>query len=113
MLNYYKIIKQNIQPSNAEFIVELQADCPVYKGHFPGNPVAPGACNIEMIRQCASIALGKEVRIAQMKVCKFMMLLQPQKQAELRIQLTWEDAHCSAIIFAEDKIAVQLKMTFV
>lgn len=112
MINYYKIIKQNIQPSKAEFIVELQADCPVYEGHFPGNPVAPGACNIEMIRECASIALGKEVRIAQMKVCKFLMLLQPQNQKELTLQLSWTESNCTAIILANDTIAVQLKMIF-
>ena len=24
-----------------------------FQGHFPNNPVSPGVCNIEMIKECA------------------------------------------------------------
>jgi len=110
MHNYYRIINQTIGESSAEFQVELQEDCPVYAGHFPGNPIAPGACNMEMVRQCASITQGKELRIREMKVCKFLMLLQPHIHKVLTIQINWNDSSCTATILSGDKTAVQLKM---
>ncbi len=113
MQQYYVIKSQKIYESAADFLVELDGTCPVYIGHFPGNPIAPGACNIEMIRQCACIAMGKEIRIAEIKVCKFLMLLQPQNHKELTIQLTWSGSKCMASILANDRIAAQLKMVLI
>lgn len=113
MHNYYNIIRQELAESTATFVVELRADCPVYEGHFPGNPIAPGACNIEMVRQCASLALGHEVRIAAIRMCKFMMLIRPGEPQYLTIEISWHDGKMDATIVAEGKPAVQLKMNIV
>ena len=31
------------------FSLELNPEHPVYEGHFPGNPVVPGVCQVQMI----------------------------------------------------------------
>lgn len=113
MRNYFIIKQKEIESEQARFVVELQADCAVYEGHFPGNPIAPGACNIEMVRRCASIALGRELRISAIRVCKFMMLLRPGQPEQLTIDLRWKNDRMDATIWAEDKPAVQLKLTVV
>lgn len=111
MHNYYHIISQQIEEQSATFIVTLEPSCPVYDGHFPGNPIAPGACNIEMVRQCASIAMGKDIRITAIRLCKFMMLIRPSISEQLTIQMNWIAERMSATIIVEDKLAVQLKLT--
>lgn len=110
MHNYYHIISQQIEAQSATFIVTLEASCLVYEGHFPGNPIAPGACNIEMVRQCAGIAIGREIRITAIRMCKFMMLIRPGEPQQLIIQINWTAEQISATILAEDKPAVQLKL---
>lgn len=110
MHSYYTIVNQQINEQDAVFIVSLNPDCPVYDGHFPGNPIAPGACNIEMVRQCAALAIGREIRLTAIRVCKFMMLLRPGEPELLSIQLNWTTDQLSATILAENNLAVQLKM---
>lgn len=110
MHGYFRIISENIQEHQAIFHVELLPSCPVYAGHFPGNPVAPGACNIEMVRQCASIALQREVRIAGIRLCKFMKLLRPGTSETLTLQLSWQDDTLGAAVMSGTDMAIQLKM---
>ena len=49
--------------------VRLHADHVIYKAHFPGNPITPGVCLIQMIgelleqRQAASVQLSKVVNL--------------------------------------------------
>ncbi|MGN1248330.1 MAG: hypothetical protein ACI4UO_07050 [Paludibacteraceae bacterium] len=57
MLNYYHILSSDITSEEGMFRVALNADCEVYQGHFPGEPVCPGVCNIQMIKECAEIVL--------------------------------------------------------
>lgn len=110
MHNYYHIISQLIEEQSATFIVALDSSCSVYEGHFPGNPIAPGACNIEMVRQCACIAMKHTIRFSAIRLCKFMMLLRPCEPEHLTIQMNWTAEQMSATILAEEKPAVQLKV---
>ncbi|MDY2942781.1 MAG: hypothetical protein SOT07_03685 [Paludibacteraceae bacterium] len=57
MLNYYHILSSEITTDAGVFRVALNADCEVYQGHFPGEPISPGVCNIQMIKECAEIVL--------------------------------------------------------
>ena len=57
--SYYKIIGRSGEGLDAVFRVALLPDCEVYKGHFPGNPVSPGVCNIETIKECAMLLTGR------------------------------------------------------
>lgn len=110
MHNYYHIISQQVEEQRATFVVALDPSCPVYEGHFPGNPIAPGACNIEMVRQCACRAMGREIRITAIRQCKFLMLIRPGVPEQPVIQMSWTPEQLSATILAEEKPAVQLKM---
>lgn len=74
---YYKIV--NIQGGglNAVYRIVLLPDCDVYRGHFPGNPVCPGVCNIQMIKECTMLLTGKKIKIGSIKQCRFTAVASP------------------------------------
>lgn len=110
MENYYRILSQAIGDNSAEFTIELCDDCPVYAGHFPGNPIAPGACNIEMVRECASIALNRDVRIAEIKLCKFLRIIRPSSNETLSLSLKFESNKLKTTVSVGEELAIQLNM---
>lgn len=76
---FYQVLSvQTASANEAVYEVELCADCEVYEGHFPGRPVSPGVCNIEMIKECACLLTGQDLRITTIKQCRLTAIASPQ-----------------------------------
>lgn len=75
--NYYQIIHTRQEGLQAVFHLSLLSDCPIYKGHFPVEPVSPGVCNIETIKECAMSLSGKRLMISTIKLCRLTALASP------------------------------------
>lgn len=93
---YFKIDNINVSAENrlqAQFEVTLLEDHPVYQGHFPGEPVSPGVCSLQMVKECAQILAGKEFFIGYVKQYKLLSVMTPQKNPKIiiGIQLTEEE----------------------
>jgi 3-hydroxymyristoyl/3-hydroxydecanoyl-(acyl carrier protein) dehydratase len=73
-----------------EFLI--RADHPTAPGHFPGNPIIPGALMLDHV--VAAIAGAQDFDAVQIKSTKF---LQPVRPGE-RIALRWQ-AHPGGIKF--------------
>ena len=73
---------------NAVFHVQIVPDCNVYNGHFPGDPVCPGVCNIETIKECASLMVGRQLRYESIRQCRLTALATPTVCPEVDITVT-------------------------
>jgi len=80
-----------IAPQHFRVVVSLVPNHPVYAGHFPANPVAPGVCTLQMIVECAGRALGYSVMITQAPVIKFLEVVRPSINKNLEIDLQMDD----------------------
>lgn len=60
------------QEGHYAFRVRLDASHPVYRGHFPGHPVLPGVCTLQIVRECLNRGTGRRFRYAAIRECKFL-----------------------------------------
>ncbi len=88
---YFSIKEGKKNESGSEFLITLNPDHQVYQGHFPGDPICPGVCSIQMIRECAEISMGKSLTISAISQCRFSELLTPAKNKELLLRMTLND----------------------
>lgn len=65
----------------------LNKDHAIFKGHFPGNPVTPGACMLQVVKELAQDILGMKLMMTQATNVKFMALINPDKNPELQLEL--------------------------
>ncbi|MBE6339365.1 MAG: hypothetical protein E7069_01330 [Bacteroidales bacterium] len=85
--SYFRILnKENIE-NGFRYEVSLIESHPIYQGHFPGNPISPGVCSIQMIRECTEDALNKQLCLKSINVCRFSTLLTPQKGVHLQLEI--------------------------
>ncbi|TRZ71568.1 MAG: hypothetical protein D4R97_06650 [Bacteroidetes bacterium] len=61
------------------FTLELNPAHPVYEGHFSGNPVVPGVCQVQMISELLSVIKGSALRLMHADNVKFLSLMVPDK----------------------------------
>lgn len=49
----------------------------ILKGHFPGNPIIPGACIIQIAGEILSVHVGKDLSLVKSKKIKFTNTINP------------------------------------
>lgn len=78
----YEILEEN----ECGFFLQMRSEHPVYQGHFPGNPITPGVLTLQMVRECLSHLIGRELRYAAIKNCRFVAMVRPGDTLRLTLQ---------------------------
>ena len=85
---YFTIASHQHQANSHLFELDLLPDCEVYQGHFPGNPVSPGVCSLQMIKECAESILGKPLFLSHINQCRYTALITPSECPQIQLQLS-------------------------
>jgi 3-hydroxyacyl-[acyl-carrier-protein] dehydratase len=85
--DYFKIDSQITENDETLFGVTLLPEYKAYAGHFPGNPVSPGVCNIQMIKECAEQLAGKHFFLGYISQCRLSAVITPQTTPRLQIRM--------------------------
>ena len=109
--NFYKVHTIEQVEDSYKVEVELFADHPIYKGHFPQQAVVPGVCTLTIIRECLGEILSNEVSFKSIKECKYVSALIPQEDLRIIINLTITDCDkISATVVRGDNQQPVLKL---
>lgn len=79
-------LEQNDQEVKAK--VKLHKEHEVFKGHFPGNPIMPGVCMIQMIKELTEQVTGKTLFLSVATNVKFMAKISPEENEIIDLLLT-------------------------
>ncbi len=63
--------------------IVLCAGHTIYKAHFPGQPITPGACLIQMARELMEDYSGLHLQLSGVKNAKFLNVISPLETPEL------------------------------
>ena len=115
----YEIL--TVDPGGAT--IRLLPESPVYRGHFPGYPITPGVCLVqialELIGEMAD-QVGHEgkrghddgkVRLVGAKNIKFTSPVFPGEGKELRFDLSGEGDSRTVEILAGDTLCAKMSLT--
>ena len=110
---YYKVLRARENgEGKAVFHVAILPECNVYEGHFPGKPVCPGVCNIQTIKECASLLVGKELRIFSIKQCLLTAIATPTVCPEVDVEVEVKEVDGKYSIVATISDEIRQYMTF-
>lgn len=59
----------------------------IFKGHFPGNPVTPGVCMMQIIKELTEEFIGRKLFLKTASNVKFMAIINPFETPELKMIL--------------------------
>ncbi|MFH1159906.1 MAG: 3-hydroxylacyl-ACP dehydratase [bacterium] len=98
-------------------LAELVPNHPIYNGHFPGNPIVPGVCQIRMITEIVADIIQKEVILQTADNIKFLSAINPHETPRLTFDISLKPGehdllHCNAILSSGDKIFCKCKSVF-
>ena len=90
--NFYTILSSESSDSTIWTIqIELNPKHPIYQGHFPGHPVVPGVCLLQLIKECIEDIRRQKLQIAQVSSCKFLSAINPIETPHISVALTFKE----------------------
>jgi 3-hydroxyacyl-[acyl-carrier-protein] dehydratase len=69
----------------------------IFKGHFPGEPILPGVCMVQFVRESVENAFKRNLKLKSSKTVKFVHIIDPRKEEKLVLEF-------KATVSAEGKI---------
>ena len=89
--------------------IALNSLHPIFQAHFAGNPMMPGACIAQVIKELASEYFGRAFFVCAVKNMKFLLAVNPLETPEISVQLnfTQQEDECISIVsvlYNEEKI---------
>lgn len=83
--DFYNISTFSFENHQINAMIHLNASHEVFKGHFPNNPVTPGVCMLQILKELTEKATETKLYIKECSNVKFMALINPEVHSELKI----------------------------
>jgi len=116
--DFYTVEKlENVSEGKYNVVVHLNNQHDIFKGHFPGNPVTPGVCMMQIIKELSQEIVGSSLFMISSSNVKFMALINPDVHPILRLELEISgdlDAEIKVknTTFYEETVALKLTNTY-
>jgi 3-hydroxyacyl-[acyl-carrier-protein] dehydratase len=116
--DFYKILsEEKISDSKYNITILVNEKHEIFKGHFPGNPIMPGVCMIQIIKELTESITASSLMIQTLSNVKFMALINPEATPELRLELeiaTTEEqlVKVKNTTYFNDTVALKLSNTY-
>ena len=72
--------------------LEINADHKIFEGHFPGQPVVPGVCMMQMVKEILEAVLEQPLRLYTADNLKFLAVIDPVETNTIQAVLKYTTA---------------------
>jgi 3-hydroxyacyl-[acyl-carrier-protein] dehydratase len=97
--------------------IEINPRHPIFAGHFPGNPILPGACTIQILKELVGEHLGRKVSLLKAVNIKYISFINPEKNNLIDFNIELKEMEhgnlsCNATINHENTVFCSFKGEF-
>lgn len=91
--NIYKIIGKEDEGGGVNYTIQLIPSCFIYQAHFPGEPITPGVCIVQIGKELVEYLLTEQtsqsqsLEIIKVKNVKFLSIISPNEAKQLVYQI--------------------------
>ena len=66
-----------VHREDTHYTIRMNPDSVIYAAHFPGHPITPGVCIVQIVEELTADALQQPLDISEMQSVKFISVLTP------------------------------------
>ncbi len=87
--NFYTINNKKVDADHINYIYEINVNNKhdIFNGHFPDNPVMPGVCMMQIIKEITEFIVGRKLFMEKCSNVKFLALINPDTNPILILEL--------------------------
>jgi 3-hydroxyacyl-[acyl-carrier-protein] dehydratase len=77
--------------------VQINPSHPIFEGHFPHQPVTPGVCMMQIIKELGEKFYGSSLQLRSARNVKFMAVINPLEQPNILVELLFDQDEAGLI----------------
>lgn len=90
----------------------------IFEGHFPGHPVVPGVCTMQMIKEIIEKVIQRKINLIKAHDMKFLALIDPFQNNIIQASVKYSadtESHLTvtASLFKDEQVHFKFKGQFV
>jgi 3-hydroxyacyl-[acyl-carrier-protein] dehydratase len=113
--SFFRIIKEEHGPGSIKAVLIINKDHAILKGHFPGQPVVPGVCMMQMVKELVEVRTNRLLRVTEADNMKFLSVIDPFQNNKIEAAVTFVDSEeniqLNATLFSGTTTFFKLKAT--
>ena len=80
--SFYSVITKETG-AVTRFDIKMDASHFIYQAHFPGEPITPGVCIIQIAKELLELHLNQPLQICTVKNVKFLHVISPAEMSHI------------------------------
>lgn len=85
----YTVVSKQSEAGKVVARIAFDKSHRIFDGHFPGHPVVPGVCMMQIVREVMELDQAQRLKIAVGNNLKFMNIIDPTKNSEVDVAVTY------------------------
>ncbi len=102
--DFFNVVNQEASQSSFQCQVSLNADHTIYQAHFPGNPITPGVCLLQIATELLEQHYGERLQLHTADAIKFRKPVTPDMRPTFVFTgLNHEEGQLAVTVNVEDE----------
>jgi 3-hydroxyacyl-[acyl-carrier-protein] dehydratase len=101
--HFYTVVSPVMENGKIQAIIKINPDHEIFRGHFPGQPVVPGVCMMQIVKELLEKNMGTPLRLQYGHDLKFLSIIDPGKN-----NLVNAEAHYAAHASGDINVTARL-----
>lgn len=97
----YTIVSDAKSEGKHDFLISLDKSHFIYQAHFPGEPITPGVCIMQIAKELLEVSTDLKLNLTSVKNIKFLRIISPAEITDITYSL-------GKIVREEDCVKVQV-----
>ncbi len=116
--NFFTISDLEITGFDVKAELLINAGHKIFEGHFPGQPVVPGVCMMQMVKEIIEDVVQKKTNLVKANEMKFLAIIDPRQNniISTTLKYTMEEngnMNVVAVFFKDELTHFKFKGQFV
>jgi|SRR5258705_13295402 3-hydroxyacyl-[acyl-carrier-protein] dehydratase len=115
--DFYTIVGSVMEADKIEAVLKINPEHEIFQGHFPGQPVVPGVCMMQIVKELVETVTGRSLRLHTGLDLKFLSVIDPGKNNTIHAETNYTvlasgDINVTARLFYSETTFFKFKGVF-
>lgn len=89
--DFYTFLYHEPAPGSVKAKISINRNHKILKGHFPGLPIVPGVCMMQIVREVMEVMTKRSLSIVAADSMKFLSVINPEQNQEVDVTVTYTE----------------------